>query len=79
LENLTKNLSFFTSIIEENLEYTLKLLVVIGEPAEKYKNENYTGKLKRLKEEIKKGFKGGRTEEIVRIVTYITILENIYN
>ncbi|RZD16702.1 MAG: hypothetical protein EVJ46_00220 [Candidatus Acididesulfobacter guangdongensis] len=79
MNDITHNLSLFAGIVEANLEYTLRLLTVLEEPAAKYKDENCLGKLKKLKTEIENGMVGNPSEEIIRITTFIAIMESIYN
>ncbi len=62
----------FTDIVEQNLEYTLNLVSTLEDPAVKYKNEDHSLKLAKLKADIKMELIGYPSKEIINIVTFIT-------
>ena len=69
----------FIDIIEQNLEYTLNLISTLEDPAVKYKNEYHPLKLAKLKADIKNDILNYPPDEIIKIITFATIMENIYN
>ncbi len=77
--NIQNKLSVLTAIIEQNLEYMLNLISTLEDPAVKYKNEDFPAKLAKLKADIKNDILNYSPEEIVKIITFATIMENVYN
>ncbi len=77
--NIQKKLSVLTAIVEQNLEYILNLVSTLEDPAVKYKNEDHSLKLAKLKAYIKTELTGYPSEEIINIVTFITAMESVYN
>lgn len=77
--DIFKKLSAFTSIVEENLEYVLRLISMLNDPAVKYKNEDSSGKLAKLKTDIKTDTLYYPPEDIIKIITFTTLLESVYN
>ena len=69
----------FTGIIEENLEYILNLVSTLEDPAVKYKNEDNSLKLAKLKADIKNDIAGYLPDEIIKIITFMTVMESVYN
>ena len=69
----------FTAIIEQNLEYILNLISTLEDPAVKYKNEDHSLKLAKLKADIKMELIGYPSEEIINTVTFITNMEGVHN
>ena len=69
----------FTGIVEQNLEYTLNLVSTLEDPAVKYKNEDHSLKLAKLKADIKMELIGYPSKEIINIVTFITNMESVHN
>ena len=69
----------FIGDIEQNLEYTINLISTLEDPTVKYKNEDPPVKLAKLKVDIKNDILNYPPEEIVKIITFTTIMENIYN
>ena len=76
---ISRKLSVFTTIIEENLEYALNLISTLEDPSVKYKNDNKSDRLARLKSEIKTGLVGYPPDEIIKIITFITNMESVHN
>ena len=74
-----RKLYAFAGIIDENLEYTLNLVSTLEDPAVKYKNEDQTDRLAKLKSDIKTELAGYPPKEIINIVTFITNMESVYN
>ncbi len=77
--NYPVKLYTFTGIVEQNLEYTLNLISTLEDPAVKYKNEDHSLKLAKLKSDIKTGLAGYPAEEIIRTITFMTALESVYS
>lgn len=80
--NLLIKLNTFTSLIEQNLEYTLNLLSDIETSSFVHKTKYgpfKTGELANLKSEIKAGIVIFPADEIIRISTFIAVMENINN
>ena len=77
--NIQKNLSVLTAIIEQNLEYILNLISALEDPAVKYKNEDHSLKLAKLKADIKNDILNYPAEEIIKIITFTTLMESVYN
>ena len=77
--NYPVKLYTFTGIIEQNLEYTLNLISTIEDPTVKYKNEDSPAKLAKLKADIKNDILNYPPEEIVKIITFATNMESVYN
>lgn len=77
--NFPVKLYTFTGIVEQNLEYTLNLISTLEDPAVKYKNEDFPAKLAKLGTDIKNDILNYPPEEIVKIITFATIMENVYN
>ena len=77
--NYPEKLYTFTGIIEQNLEYILNLISTLEDPAVKYKNEDHSLKLAKLKAYIKTELTGYPSEEIINIVTFITNMESVHN
>ena len=69
----------FTGIVEQNLEYILNLISTLDDPSVKYKKEDPSLKLAKLKADIKNDILNYPPEEIVKIITFTTIMENVYN
>ena len=69
----------FAGIIEENLEYTLNLISTLEDPAVKYKNEDSSAKLAKLETDIKNDILNYPPEEIIKILTFTTLMESVYN
>ena len=69
----------FTGIVEQNLEYTLNLISTLEDPTVKYKNEDNSLKLAKLKADIEMELIGYPSKEIINIVTFITNMESVYN
>ena len=77
--NYPVKLYTFTGIVEQNLEYTLNLISTLEDPAVKYKNEDSPAKLTKLETDIKNDILNYPPEEIIKIITFTTIMENVYN
>ena len=77
--NYSVKLYTFTGIVEQNLEYTLNLISTLEDPAVKYKNEGSSDKLTKLETDIKNDILNYPPEEIVKIITFVTIMESVYN
>ena len=77
--NFPVKLYTFTAIIEQNLEYTLNLISTLEDPAVKYKNEDNSLKLAKLKADIKNDIAGYLPDEIIKIITFMTVMESVYN
>ena len=77
--NYPVKLYTFTGIIEQNLEYTLNLISMLEDPAVKYKNEDSSNKLAKLKTDIKFDITNYSLEKIIEIITFTTLLESVYN
>ena len=77
--NFPVKLYTFISIIEQNLEYTLNLISTLEDPAVKYKNEDYPAKLAKLETDIKNDILNYPPEEIVKIITFTTLMESVHN
>ena len=69
----------FIGDIEQNLEYTLNLISTLEDPSVKYKNEDSPTKLTKLKADIEMELIGYPSKEIIKIITFMTVMENIYN
>ena len=69
----------FTGIIEENLEYTLNLISTLEDPTVKYKNEDSPAKIAKLETDIKNDILNYPPEEIIKIITFTTLMESVYN
>jgi hypothetical protein len=67
------------NIIEQNLEYTLNLISTLEDPAVKYKNEDSPAKLAKLETDIKNDILNYPPDEIVRIITFTTLMESVHN
>ena len=72
-------LYIFTGIIEQNLEYTLNLISTLEDPAVKYKNEDSPAKLAKLETDMKNDILNYPPGEIVRIITFTTLMEGVHN
>ena len=77
--NYPVKLYTFTGIVEQNLEYTLNLISTLEDPAVKYKNEDHSLKLAKLKADIKMELIGYPSKEIINIVTFMTAMESVHN
>ncbi len=77
--NFPEKLYTFAGIIEQNLEYTLNLIPTLEDPAVKYKNEDSPAKLAKLETDIKNDILNYPPGEIVRIITFATLMESVYN
>ena len=77
--NYPVKLYAFTGIIEQNLEYILNLISTLEDPAVKYKNEDYPAKLAKLETDIKNDILNYPPEEIIKIITFTTHMESVYN
>ena len=77
--NYPVKLYTFTGIVEQSLEYTLNLISALEDPAVKYKKEDHFLKLAKLKTDIENNILNYPAEEIVKIITFTTIMENVYN
>ena len=77
--NFPEKLYTFAGIIEQNLEYTLNLISTLEDPAVKYKNEGSPAKLAKLETDIKNDILNYPPGEIVRIITFTTLMESVYN
>ena len=77
--NYPVKLYTFTGIVEQNLEYTLNLISMLKDPAVKYKNEDSSNKLAKLKADIKFNITNYSLEKIIEIITFTAILESVYN
>ena len=77
--NFPVKLYTFISIIEQNLEYTLNLISTLEDPAVKYKNEDYPAKLAKLETDIKNDILNYPPEEIIKIITFTTLMKSVYN
>ena len=77
--NIQNKLSVLTAIIEQNLEYILNLVSTLEDPTVKYKNEDSSNKLAKLKADIKFDITNYSPEEIVKIITFTTLMESVYN
>ena len=69
----------FTGIIEQNLEYTLRLVSTLENTDIKYKNEDSSAKLAKLETDIKNDILNYPPEEIIKIITFTILLESVYN
>ena len=69
----------FTGIVEQNLEYTLNLISMLEDKAVKYKNEDHSLKLAKLKADIKMELIGYPSKEIINIATFMTAMESVHN
>ena len=76
---VSKKLSVFTAIVEQNLEYTLNLISALEDTAVKYKNEDHSLKLAKLKSDIKTELAGYPPDEIIKIITFMTAMESVHN
>ena len=77
--NIPKKLSVFTAITEQNLEYILNLTSTLEDPAVKYKNDDKSGRLAKLKSDIKTELAGYPPDEIILTITFMTALESVYS
>ena len=77
--NFPVKLYSFTDIIEQNLEYTLNLVSTLEDPSVKYKNEDSPAKLAKLETDIKNDILNYPPGEIVRIITFATLMESVHN
>ena len=77
--NYPVKLYTFTGIIEQNLEYMLNLISTLENPAVKYKKEDPSLKLAKLKADIEMELIGYPSKEIINIVTFITSMESVHN
>ena len=77
--NFPVKLHTFTGIIEQNLEYTLRLVSTLENTDIKYKNEDSSAKLAKLETDIKNDIRNYPPEEIIRVITFMTLLESVYN
>ena len=77
--NYPVKLYTFTAIIEQNLEYTLNLISALEDPSVKYKNDDKSDRLAKLKPDIKTGLASYPPEEIIKIITFMTAMESVHN
>ena len=77
--NIQKKLSVLTAIVEQNLEYTLNLISTLEDLAVKYKNDDKSGRLAKLETDIKNDILNYPPEEIIKIITFATLMESVYN
>ena len=77
--NFPVKLYTFTGIIEQNLEYILNLISALEDLAVKYKNDDKSGRLAKLKADIKNDITDYPPDEIIKIITFMTAMESVYN
>ncbi len=69
----------FTGSVERNLEYALNLISTLEDQSVKYKNDDKSGRLVKLKSDIKTELTGYPPDEIIKIITFMTAMESVYN
>lgn len=76
--HIPENLLIFIAIIEKKLEYVLKLISSLEDPAKNSDKENIDYKLNELKSDIRVEILKYPPEDIIKMLTFIIFLENIY-